>query len=644
MIDDTVRENHVFFFASLQNLSALTQLRLDSVYVCTISWQSMDDLFTPCSFWDQSPFLLLLYELRPRTVIVAPGLCLIMAFRSTASVLLSVATQAFDYVVVGAGSAGCLMANRLSADPKNKVALLEAGGDDDYHWIHVPVGYLYTQGNKRTDWCFNTTSQPGLNGRTILYPRGKVLGGCSSINGMIYQRGQAADYDNWASQGNRGWGWDGVKKYFNKPLDYSSEFLADEQDESVRADYAQGGEWKVVKQRMSWPILDDMITAMNEAGVCLSNHFNNSNEEGVGYFQVNQNAGWRLSTNSAFLKPIRSRPNLTVITNAQARRVVLSSPKGRNDTNLSATGLEYYDRNGAVQSIGVRKECILTAGAVGSPHLMQVSGIGSPELLEANGVDVVHPLEGVGRNLQDHLQIRGIYRLKDGTPTMNQRANSILGRIRMGLEYIAFQTGPLSMAPSQLGAFVRSSEDAKTPDLQYHFQPLSLDKFGDPLHKFPAITLSVCNLRPTSRGTIQLDGPDSRTPPLIDPNYLSTKEDREIAAKSIKWSRKIMQQHAYSKYEPQEYLPGVHIQTDEDLAEAAGNIALSIYHPVGTCKMGPSTDAAAVVDDKLRVHGIEGLRVVDASIMPNICSGNTNSPTIMIAEKGAAMILEDALV
>lgn len=565
-----------------------------------------------------------------------------MSFRATARVFQSAATAAYDYVIVGAGSAGCLMANRLSANPNNKVALLEAGGNDNYHWIHVPVGYLYTQGNKRTDWCFNTTSQAGLNGRSILYPRGKVLGGSSSINGMIYQRGQAADYDSWESQGNKGWGWEDVKKYFNKPLDYSSEFLTDEQDESVRANYAQGGEWKVVKQRMSWPILDDMITAMNEMGIRLSKHFNHSNEEGVGYFQVNQNAGWRLSTNDAFLKPVQSRRNLTVITNAQARRVVLSpSEEGEPSPRMSATGLEYYDSSGGVQTIHVRKECILTAGSVGSPHLLQVSGIGPPELLAKNAVDVVHPLEGVGRNLQDHLQIRCIYRLKDGTPTMNQRANSLVGRIRMGLEYMLFQTGPLSMAPSQLGAFVRSSEHVATPDLQYHFQPLSLDKFGDPLHTFPAITLSVCNLRPTSRGTIQLDGPDSRTPPMIDPNYLSTKEDRDIAAKSIKWSRRIMQQDAYRKYEPQEYLPGDNVQTDEDLAEAAGNIALSIFHAVGTCKMGPDADATAVVDDKLRVHGVRGLRVIDASIMPTICSGNTNSPTIMIAEKGAAMILAD---
>jgi len=560
---------------------------------------------------------------------------------TTSRVVQSTKTAAYDYVIVGAGSAGCLLANRLSANPNVKVALLEAGGNDNYHWIHVPVGYLYTQGNKRTDWCFKTTPQPGLNGRSILYPRGKVLGGCSSINGMIYMRGQAADYDNWESQGNKGWGWEGVKQYFNKPLDYSSDFLTDEQDETIKANYSQGGEWKVVKQRLAWPILDDILTCMNETGINVSKHFNHSDEEGAGFFQVNQNAGWRLNTNSAFLKPVKSRPNLSIITKAQAKRIVLS-PSEEPSSGHSISGLEYYDSSGNVQTIHARKECILACGAVGSPHLLQVSGIGPPEILEKNGVDVVHPLKGVGQNLQDHLQIRGIYRLKDGTPTMNQRANSIIDRIKMGLEYIFYQTGPLSMAPSQLGAFVRSSEDVETPDLQYHFQPLSLDKFGDPLHKFPAITLSVCNLRPTSRGSIQLDGPDSRTAPLIDPNYLSTKEDRDIAAKSIKWNRKIMQQNAYRKYEPQEYLPGDQVQTDEELAEAAGNIALSIYHPVGTCKMGLKTDETAVVDDKLRVHGVRGLRVIDASIMPTICSGNTNSPTIMIAEKGAAMILEDA--
>jgi choline dehydrogenase len=551
------------------------------------------------------------------------------------------AAQTFDYVVVGAGSAGCVLANRLSANPENKVALLEAGGNDNYHWIHVPVGYLYTQGNPRTDWCFSTAPQEGLNGRSILYPRGKVLGGCSSINGMIYQRGQRDDYDTWEQEGNEGWGWDGVREHFKTPLDYSSAFLDGEADEAVREEYSQGGEWKVEKQRMSWKILDDVIKAAHELGVPSAPHFNNSNEEGVGYFQVNQNKGWRLSTSGAFLKPVKGRANLTVITGAQAKRVLLSTDSPENGKTPKALGVEYYDSKGNVQKALSAKETVLATGAVGSPHLLQVSGIGEDKMLEKHGVPVKHSLPGVGHNLHDHLQIRGIYRLKDGTPTLNERANSIFGRIGMGLEYIFKQTGPLSMAPSQLGMFVKSSEDVETPDLQYHFQPLSLDKFGDPLHDFPAITLSVCNLRPTSRGSIELNGPDIRSTPTIDPNYLSTAEDRKVASQSIQWSRRIMSTSAYEKYEPDEYLPGKEVQSDEDLAKAAGDISLSIYHPVGTCKMGAKDDPLAVVDNELRVHGIGGLRVIDASIMPSIVSGNTNSPTIMIAEKGAHMILNE---
>ena len=543
-------------------------------------------------------------------------------------------SNTYDYIIVGAGSAGCVVANRLSSNPNNKVAILEAGGKDWYPWIHVPVGYLYSQGNKYTDWCFKTEPQEGLNGRSIIYPRGKVLGGCSSINGMIYQRGQRKDYDTWKELGNNGWGWENVKQYFQKPLDYSTAFFDDDENKEIQDEYPQGGEWKVQKQRMSWKILDDVVEGANEIGIDTSKHFNNSNEEGIGYFQVNQTDGVRLSSSGAFLDPVKDRDNLTVITNAQAKEILFDDEETEN-----VVGIEYYDKSGNAQQIFSKKECVLTAGAVGSPHLLQVSGVGPKDVLEKNEVKVKHQLDGVGYNLQDHLQIRGIYRLKEGTETLNQKYHSVIDNIKMGLEYIFKQAGPLSMAPSQLGAFLKSSEDVETPNLQYHFQPLSLDKFGDPLHKFPAITLSVCNLRPTSRGSITLDGPDIRNNPIIDPNYLSTPEDREIASQSIQWNRKIMSTKAYEKYEPNEILPGKELQSDEELAEAAGNISLSIFHPVGTCKMGQKSDPTAVVDEELRVHGLNGIRVIDASIMPTIVSGNTNSPTIMIAEKGADMIM-----
>jgi choline dehydrogenase len=526
----------------------------------------------------------------------------------------------FDYIIVGAGSAGCVLANRLSADPDQRVLLLEAGGRDNYIWIHIPVGYLYTHGNKRVDWCFKTEAEDGLNGRVLNYPRGKVLGGCSSINGMIYMRGQARDYDQWRQLGNTGWGWDEVLPYFKRSEDHFRG--ADDM-------HGAGGEWRVEEPRISWEILNVFRDAAAETGIPPTEDFNRGDNEGCGYFHINQRAGFRWNTAKGFLRPARGRKNLTVMTGAQARKLCL---EGRR-----AVGVEVL-RDGTVTEVRARREVILAAGAIGSPQLMEVSGIGDGARLQAFGIPVRHDLPGVGENLQDHLQLRTVYKVSN-VATMNERASSLFGRIGMGIEYALFRRGPLTMAPSQLGAFAKSDPSRETPDLQYHVQPLSLPKFGEPLDPFPAITASVCNLRPESRGSIHIKSPDPFEAPRIKPNYLSTPGDRQVAAKAIRLTRRIMAAPALTKYHPDEYLPGVAAQSDEELAKAAGDIGTTIFHPIGTAKMGD--DDMAVVDSRLRVRGIEGLRVIDASVMPTITSGNTNSPTIMIAEKGADMIRED---
>ena len=526
----------------------------------------------------------------------------------------------FDYVIVGAGSAGCVLANRLSADANVSVLLLEAGGKDNYIWIHIPIGYLYTQNNPRTDWCFTTEPEEGLNGRILNYPRGRVLGGCSAINGMIYMRGQARDYDQWRQMGNLGWGWDDVLPYFKR---------SEDQARGPDAFHGVGGEWRVEEMRLSWEILDAFCAAAAELGIPSTDDFNRGDNEGCGYFQVNQKKGVRWTTAKAFLRPAMGRPNLTVLTHAQARRIRFAARR--------AAGVELWHR-GAPAYAAAKGEVILSTGSIGSPQLLQLSGVGPAALLRAHGIPVLHDLPGLGENLQDHLQIRMVFKVKN-TRTLNEQANSLLGRVWMGMEYALFKRGPLTMAPSQLGGFVKSDASRETPNLEYHVQPLSLDKFGDPLHPFPAFTASVCNLRPESRGYARIKSPDPNAAPAIKPNYLAAPADRQVAAVAIRLTRRICAGRAMARFSPEEFRPGPQFRTDAELAREAGNIGSTIFHPVGTCKMG--RDNMAVVDERLSVRGLEGLRVVDASIMPTITSGNTNAPTIMIAEKASDMIRED---
>jgi choline dehydrogenase len=536
----------------------------------------------------------------------------------------------FDYVIVGAGTAGCLLANRLSADKTKRVLLIEAGGRDDYHWIHIPVGYLFCIGNPRTDWLYKTECDPGLNGRQLKYPRGKALGGSSSINGMIYMRGQSRDYDGWARMtGDASWSWDKVVPYFKKHEDYHKG--ADEM-------HGVGGEWRVDKQRLRWDILDAFAQAAQQAGIPHSTDFNRGNNEGVGYFQVNQKDGWRWNTAKAFLRPIcYGRPNFEMWTGAHVMR--LDTAKNA-DGSLRCTGALVWDGKQQVH-VAANHEVILAAGSIGTPQILQLSGIGPAELLRQLAIPVVHELPGVGENLQDHLQIRAVFKVQ-GVTTLNTLANSWWGKLKIGAEYAMFRTGPMSMAPSQLGAFTRSDPQFQWPNIEYHVQPLSLDAFGEPLHPFPAFTASVCNLNPTSRGTVRIRSNSFDDAPLICPNYLSTPEDRKVAADSLRVTRRICAQPALAKYSPQEWRPGLQYQSDEELAKLAGDIATTIFHPVGTTKMGADDDVMSVLDSKLRVRGITGLRVVDAGAMPTITSGNTNSPTLMMAEKAAEWIAQDA--
>ena len=564
----------------------------------------------------------------------------------------------FDYIIIGAGTAGCLLANRLSADASKRVLLIEAGRRDDYHWIHIPVGYLYCIGNPRTDWLYNTEPDAGLNGRSLRYPRGKGLGGCSSINGMIYMRGQARDYDNWAQMtGDDAWTWKNALPYFKLHEDYhkgaddlhGARGIEPELMPPNGTPYQKllrhrkaGGEWRIEKQRLRWDVLDAFSQAAQQAGIPATDDFNRGDNDGVGYFEVNQKAGWRWNTAKAFLRPAcYARPNFEMWTLAQVTKLVIET---RPDGSQVCTGVQVQGVGETVTATA-RREVLLCAGSIGSPQILQLSGVGPGALLHKHGIDVVVDAPGVGANLSDHLQIRAVFNVKS-VKTLNTMASSLWGKAMIGMEYAFKRSGPMSMAPSQLGAFTRSDDTQAFPNLEYHVQPLSLDAFGEPLHSFNAFTASVCNINPTSRGTVQIKSNRFEDAPAIAPNYLSTEADRKVAADSLRVTRKIVSQPALAKYQPEEWKPGVQFQSDADLAKLAGDIATTIFHPVGTTKMGRLDDPMTVVDSRLRVRGknglIAGLRVVDAGVMPTITSGNTNSPTLMIAEKVAQWIAEDA--
>lgn len=529
--------------------------------------------------------------------------------------------ESFDYVIVGAGSAGCVLANRLTEDGRSTVAILEAGPRDTNPWIHIPAGYFRTMYNPEVTWQYGSGPEPHLDGRIVAWPRGRVLGGSSSINGLLYVRGQARDYDVWRQLGNDGWAFRDVLPYFRR---------AEDQERGSDDLHGKGGPLAVTDVRMESLLCEAYIAAAIEAGVPPTRDFNGATQEGAGYYQLTTRDGRRASTAMSYLHPASKRKNLAVITDAEVERIVLDGKR--------AVGVRYTTKAGT-KTIRARREILLAAGAIGSPQILELSGIGQGDVLKAAGIEVRHELKGVGENLQDHYQVRFVYEMSTND-SLNAVWNSPLKQVKTGIEYATRRRGILTIGAGVAGIFAKTQPDLDEPDIQFHFMPLSAERPGQGLHTFSGVTQSVCVLRPESRGHQHILSPDPKAKPSIVANYLAAESDRRITLDGMKLARKISEMPSFKKVMKREHFPGTETRTDDEMMAIARKWGTTIFHPCGTCKMG--TDPMAVVDPRLRVHGTEGLRVIDASIMPNLVSGNTNAPTIMIAEKASDMIREDA--